>query len=50
MAFVHQAAAELISQAACDLHHPTLVGLRSDASDVNNALGELNDEQHVVGH
>jgi hypothetical protein len=38
MALAHQEAAELISQVARDLHHQALVGLRRDASDVNNPL------------
>jgi len=44
MALADEKAAELVSQAACDLHHPALVGLRCDASDVNDAFDQLDHE------
>ena len=49
MTLADQKAAELIGQAARDLHHPIFVGLCCDARDVTDALGQFNDEKHIIG-
>jgi hypothetical protein len=49
MTLGYEEAAELVGQVAADLHHPTLVGLRCDASDVDNTIGQFDDEKDVVG-